>query len=174
MIYTAWSAQIVSMSIKKVTKTKIVQGHFIEPMLHWVDLWPFWMKPPNCTSTHLGEQLFQIILKSIDKYTSYGPVQSTYIEVPSWKVCLTGHKWAPQKWSFNPFPNKPWSLCVCNASLLKTMSEKKKMLVTSNFFFSHSLFYPIRELSVVFIKFKLLSANSFSLEESKICRLGKG
>ena len=38
---------------------------------------------------------------------------------------------------FNPFPNKPWFLRVCNASFLKTLWEKEKLLVTSNFSFSH-------------------------------------
>ena len=33
-----------------------------------------------------------------------------------------------------------------NIKLLKTLWEKKKLLVTSNFFFSHNLFYSIRKL----------------------------
>ena len=41
---------------------------------------------------------------------------------------------------FNPFPNKPWFLRVCKANLLKTLWEKEKLLVTSNFSFSHSVF----------------------------------
>ena len=44
--------------------------------------------------------------------------------------------------SFNPFPNKPWFLPVCSTSLLKTLRKKEKLLVTSNFSFSHSVFYP--------------------------------
>ena len=74
---------------------------------------------------------------------------------------------------FNPFPNKPLFLCVCSRGLLKTLWQKEKLLVTSNFSFSHSVFYSFGELSVVFIKYEMLSANSFSLEESKICH-GKG
>ena len=43
---------------------------------------------------------------------------------------------------FNPFPHndtfrRPWE-----TSLLKTLWEKEKLLVTSNFSFSHSVFYP--------------------------------
>ena len=45
-----------------------------------------------------------------------------------------------------------WFLRVCSTSLLKTQSEKEKLLVTSNFFFSLSVFYPFRELSTIFIK----------------------
>ena len=52
----------------------------------------------------------------------------------------------------NPFPNKPWFLRVCGGSLLKTLREKEKLLVTSNFSFSHSVFYPLGELSAIFIK----------------------
>ena len=40
----------------------------------------------------------------------------------------------------NPFPNKPWFLRVCCISLMKTLWEKEKLLVTSNFSFSHSVF----------------------------------
>ena len=78
---------------------------------------------------------------------------------------------APKK--LNPFPNKPWFLRACSTSLLKTLWEKKKLLVTSNFFFSHSGFYPFRDFSAIFIEFKLSSANSLSLGDSKIQRLGK-
>ena len=40
----------------------------------------------------------------------------------------------------NPFPNKPWFLHVCSTSPLKTLWEKEKLLVTSNFSFSRSIF----------------------------------
>ena len=46
--------------------------------------------------------------------------------------------------------------------------------MTSNFSFFHSVFYLFGELSTIFIKFEIVIWNSFSLEESKICRLGKG
>ena len=68
---------------------------------------------------------------------------------------------------FHPFPNKPLFLRVCRTSLLKTLWEKEKLLVTSDFSFSHkinklkrpnsfshSVFYPFVELSVIFIKYK--------------------
>ena len=77
--------------------------------------------------------------------------------------------------SFNPFPNKPWFLRVCSTSLLKTLWEKEKLLVKSNFSkFSHSIFPPLENFLPFSFNLKLSSANSFSLEESKICRLGKG
>ena len=50
---------------------------------------------------------------------------------------------------FNPFPNKLWFLRVCSISLLKTMWDKEKLLVTSNVSFSHSVFYPFGELSAI-------------------------
>ena len=43
---------------------------------------------------------------------------------------------------FNPFPNKPWFLRVCRTSLLKTLREKEKLLVTSNFSFSQQYVLP--------------------------------
>ena len=76
--------------------------------------------------------------------------------------------------ALNPFPNKPWFLRVYSKNLLKTLWEKEKLLVTSNFSFSHSVFYPLRELSVISSNLKLSSANSFNLEESKMLSFGKG
>ena len=55
---------------------------------------------------------------------------------------------------FNPFPNKPWFLRVCGTNRLKTLWEKEKLLVTSNFSFSHSVFYQFWERSAIFIKFQ--------------------
>ena len=101
----------------------------------------------------------------------------------------------------SPFLNKPWFVCVCSTSLLKTMWEKEKLLVMSNFSFSHSVFYPFEELFVIYMKLKIVfcklllanspntrlenflplsvslklsSANTLSLEKSKIGHLGKG
>ena len=70
--------------------------------------------------------------------------------------------------NFNPFPNKPWFLRVCCTSLLKTVWEKEKLLLTSNFSFSHSVFHPFGNFLPFLSNLKLLSANYFSLEESKI------
>ena len=56
----------------------------------------------------------------------------------------------------NTFPNKPLVLCVCSTSLLKTLWEKEKLLVTSNFFFSRCVFYPFEKNSATFMKFKIV------------------
>ena len=72
-----------------------------------------------------------------------------------------------------PFPSKLWLLRVCSTSLLKILWKKEKLLIRSTISFSDSVFYPFGELSVS-SKLKLSSANSFTLKESKICRLGKG
>ena len=41
----------------------------------------------------------------------------------------------------NPFPHNETFWCPWETSLLKTLWEKEKLLVTSNFSFSHSVFY---------------------------------
>ena len=61
----------------------------------------------------------------------------------------------------NPFPNKPWFLRVCSTNLLKTLWEKEKLLVTSNFSFSHSVFYLLKELFAVFVKFEIVVCKCF-------------
>ena len=76
--------------------------------------------------------------------------------------------------SVNPFPNKPWFLCVCRTSLLKTLWEKEKLLVTSNFSFSHSVFYPFRELSAIFIQFEIVVCELFQLGRVLNLSFGKG
>ena len=48
-----------------------------------------------------------------------------------------------------------------STSLLKILWEKGKLLVTSNFSFSHSVFYPFRDLSAIFIKFEIVICNLF-------------
>ena len=62
---------------------------------------------------------------------------------------------------FNPFPNTPWFLRVCSTSLLKTQLEKEELLIKSNFSFSHSVFYPFREISSIFNKFKIVVCKLF-------------
>ena len=74
----------------------------------------------------------------------------------------------------NPFPNKPWLLRVYSTSFLKTLWEKIKLLVTSNLFFSNSLSTLLNNFLPFSSILKLSSANSFNLEESKICCFGKG
>ena len=63
--------------------------------------------------------------------------------------------------AINPFPNKPWFLHVCSASLLKTLWEKEKLLVTSNFSFSHSVFCLLGALSAIVIQFEIVICKLF-------------
>ena len=60
------------------------------------------------------------------------------------------------------------SPCVCSTILLETPWEKEKLLVTSNFSFSHSVFYPFGELSAVFVKFEILVCTLFQFLSLKI------
>ena len=73
----------------------------------------------------------------------------------------------------NPVPIKPLFLHICSTSLLKTLREYGENPHTENFFIFQSVFDTFGKLAAIFIKFKLSSAYSFSLEESKICQLGK-
>ena len=73
----------------------------------------------------------------------------------------------------NPFPNKPWFLRVCSTSLLKTLGKGE--IARSEQFLLFPVFSALSEDFLPFsLNSKLSSANSFSLEESKICCLGKG
>ena len=68
--------------------------------------------------------------------------------------------------NFNPFPNKPWFLRVCSTSLMKTLWEKEKLLVTSNFSFSHSVFYPFLRTFCHFHRIKKCHLQTFSVWKS--------
>ena len=83
------------------------------------------------------------------------------------------HQYSAQ-FVFNLFQNKPWFLCVCNISLLKTLWEQEKLLVTSNFSFSHSVFYPFGELPAIFIKFKIVVCKLFQFGRVQKLFFGKG
>ena len=76
--------------------------------------------------------------------------------------------------SVTHFPNKPWFLRVCGTSLLKTLWEKKKLLVVSSFFFCHSVFYPFIELSAIFFKFRIVACKFFQFGRVQTLSLGKG
>ena len=72
---------------------------------------------------------------------------------------------------FNSFPNRPWFSRVCSASLLKTLWEKENLLVTSNFSFSHSVFYP---LGRIFIIFEIVVCKLFQFGRVQNLSFGKG
>ena len=74
----------------------------------------------------------------------------------------------------NPFPNKPWILRVCSTSLLKTLWEKEKLLVTSNVSFSHSVFYSFGELSAIFTISKIVVCKLFEFGRVQNLSFGKG
>ena len=54
------------------------------------------------------------------------------------------------------------------------MWEKKKMLVTSIFFFSHNVFYHMKDNFNISSKIDLLSANAFNLDQFEILSSGNG
>ena len=132
-----------------------------------------------CLSVSVDEMIAEVDIDGdgrIDydgKFANNIKINPTYLTIPSTisSILLLGVK----KNFLNPFPNNPWYIRVCSSSLLKTPWEKEKLLAMSNFSFSHGVFYPFGELPVILSNLKLLSSViSFSLEESKICRLGKG
>ena len=75
---------------------------------------------------------------------------------------------------FNPFPNKSLFLPVCSTSLLKTLQEKEKLLMMSNFSFFCSVFYPLDELSAIFIQFDIVVCKLFQFGRVQNLLFGKG
>ena len=55
-----------------------------------------------------------------------------------------------------------------------TRLEQEKLLVTSNFFFSHSVFYLFEEISSIFIQFEIVVCKLFQFEVVWNLSFGKG
>ena len=72
----------------------------------------------------------------LGKGENAGNVSKTFLFVQSIKIIMS-----LCSLRVNPFPNKAWFLGVSSTSLLKALWEKEKLLVTSNFTFSHSVFF---------------------------------
>ena len=70
----------------------------------------------------------------------------------------------------NPFPNKPLFLTCLQD---KSWKHCGKLLITSNFSFSQSVFYPLRKLSTIFRQFQNCPCKLFDLEESKFSSFWK-
>ena len=74
----------------------------------------------------------------------------------------------------DPFQQALVFLCVCCITPLKTLWEKEKLLATSNFSFSHSVFYPLEELSSISTKFKIVVCKLFRIGRVQNLSFGKG
>ena len=61
-----------------------------------------------------------------------------------------------------------------NISLFKTLWEKEILLVMSKFSFTHRVFYPFRELSGIFIKFKIVICRLFQFGPVQNLSSGNG
>ena len=74
----------------------------------------------------------------------------------------------------NPFPNKPWFFMCLQYKSFENTVGKGEIAQNEQFLPFPTVFSTFLENFLVFSSnLKLSSANSFSLEESKICRLGK-
>ena len=86
-----------------------------------------------------------------------------------WNKCSS-----KMKFVFNPFPYSPWFLRVCSTILFKTLWEKEKLLITSNFSFSHGVFWRFGELSGIFIKYEFVVCKLFQFGRVQNLLSGKG
>ena len=104
----------------------------------------FWI-PPNWK--HL--QIWLLVMKFVFERKSY----QQYL---LFQQCFQKDFFPVNLFPHNDSFWRPWE-----TSLLKTLWEKEKLLVTSNFSFTHSVFYQFRELSAIFIKFKIVICRLF-------------
>ena len=64
--------------------------------------------------------------------------------------------------------------CLQYKSFENTVGEKEKLLIMSNFSFSHNVFCPFGELSTIFIKFEIVVWKLFQFGSVLILLFGKG
>ena len=103
--------------------------------------------------------------KVIARETIWNSRSTKYYWYYTYIICIPCNANSEQR-CFNPFPNKSWFLRVYSASILKTLQEKEKLLVTSNFSFFNSVFYPHRELFPHFHQLRNCCLQTLSVWES--------
>ena len=84
---------------------------------------------------------------------------------------LYKHPWGTGIIRINPFPNKPLFLHVWSTSLLKTLWEKEKLLVPSNFLVFSIL---LGELSIIYMKKEIVACKLFQFGRVQNLLFGKG
>ena len=132
-------------------------GHFFENCD--VDIWPWQMTLTLKLRKGFHQGIYMWSMKALSlAIQKLWPMYKLdeYIHYKKGNLCI------------NPFPNKPWILRVCSVSLLKTLQEKEKLLIKSNFSFSHSVFYPSGEISAILIKLKIVVCKFFLLKSLKL------
>ena len=75
---------------------------------------------------------------------------------------------------FNLFSTKPLVLRVCRRILLKTLWEKEKLLITSNFSFFPQCFLPIWKTQPFSLTFKIFIRKLFQVGKVQNLSFGKG
>ena len=101
--------------------------------------------------------LFPVFSTLLDNFLPFSPNSklssaNSFSSGMSYILCHLGKGYS--------FLNKPWFLHVCSTSLLKTLGEQEKLLI-SNFSFSPSVIYMFRESSAIFIKTEIVICKLF-------------
>ena len=73
-----------------------------------------------------------------------------------------------------PFPKQALVFTCLQYKSLKTLWKKEKLLVMSNFSFSHSVFNTFRKLSAILIKFEIIVCKFFQFGSVLNLLFGKG
>ena len=106
------------------------------------------------------------------QWFSYIPKKSLF----TFKISLLAKMLQKLPNLFNPLLHRYSFRCINNRQLLETLWEKEKLLVTSNFFLSHKVFYSDTFVSPLFYIFDITCISLFAaeFEEPRICLSAKG
>ena len=76
-------------------------------------------------------------------------------------LCVTSTYCSILRMNSKPFPKQSLVFTCLRYKSFENTGKREKLLVTSNFSFSHSIFYWFGELSTTFIKFEIVVCNLF-------------
>ena len=144
------TAEVINNVIKKhmtelahtvvVSKNKVVKENYINHFIEESLLKLSFTMSDRANNEKLADKLLSEWRDGVLKHCNNENEKQAIVHFHCMAHVLLGfHRYVTE--DRNPFPNKPWFLRVCNTSLLKTLWEKEKLLVMSNFSFSHSVFY---------------------------------
>ena len=147
--------------------------------MHWRQLSESWLREgkKHCLHFFLSYQSFSVFHKTNSTIVVIFVV-CKWCHAERFKMCSPGIHSFTKRQRLNLFPNKPWFLRVCSKCLLKKKNTAGKGEIARNeqFLLFPQCFSICLETNFLpcSSNLKSSSANSFSLEKSKMCRLPKG
>ena len=166
-----WALRIV-WSFYNVLCHKEIVGYSVSFVLLWITCWMskfllIWcLHDENCDFYKAPIIVMGIVLIIV--------VTTSSLQFDVINFCLGFYSMSTVFQFFNPFPHNDTFWHPWETSLLKTLWEKEKLLVTSSCSFPTMFSTVSKTEIIIFVSFDLSSANAFDLDQSKMLSSGNG